>query len=158
MAGSAVLRIDAPATRGAARAGLDQRAGSGRIGFRQESPAGQGRGERVVMHARGELDQSYAELGRDIGCRGAAEAVAAARKALVVAVLMLMRGSGFPVVVGVLLRAGLGMSDIHMQPGMGVAARKRKRQQHDQAAQDEGPLRGDEHATPEGLKGSTILA
>ena len=71
---------------------------------------------------------------------------------------MLMLGFGFPVVVGVLLRAGLGVSGIQMQRGMGIAARKRERQQHDQAAQDQGSLHGNEHVTPKGLKGSTIPA
>ena len=50
--------------------------------------------------------------------------------------MMLMLGFGFPPVVGVLLRARLGVSGIQMQRGMGIAARKHERQQHDQAAQD----------------------
>src|SRR5437868_94156 len=43
-----------------------------------------------------------------------------------------------------------------MERGMGIAARKRERQQHDQAAQEQVSLHRNQHITPNGLKGSTF--
>src|SRR5712692_322049 len=86
----AVLRANGPATRKRARSGLGQRAGSGRIGVGQKCPAGERRCERVVMDLRRKICRSDSELGRKIDRGGAAQAVAAARKAVVV--LMLVMG------------------------------------------------------------------
>ena len=72
------------------RAGLAQRAGSGRTGLGQQRPAAEGRGECVVVNPCREFRRSDAELGWKIGCGGAAQAVAAARKRL--AALMLVMG------------------------------------------------------------------
>ena|SRR5438132_1107696 len=80
----ASLRASGPATRTRARPGLGQRAGSGRIGLGQKCPAGKRRCERVVMDLRHEPCRSDTELGRKIDRGGAAQAVAAARKAVVV--------------------------------------------------------------------------
>ena len=44
--------------------------------------------------------------------------------------------------VRVLFRAGLGVSIAQMERGMGIAARKRERQQHDEATQEQGSLHG----------------
>src|SRR5215472_9906342 len=120
-ANSAALRADGPATRGAARAGLAQRAGSGRIGVGQQCPAGHERVQGVVTDARRQVDGGDAELGRQVGGGGAAEAVAAAGKSLVMPMLMLVLRFGVPVMVGVLLRAGLVVSAVQMKRGMGVA-------------------------------------
>jgi hypothetical protein len=105
------------------RARLAQRAGSGRIGLGQKRPAGEGRGERVVVDLRPELCRSDAELGRKIGCRSTAQAVAAARNS--VAVPMLVMGWNFSGVVDVLFRAGLGMRSAQMQRSMGIAVGER---------------------------------
>jgi len=98
MEGKRVLRGQAcvgPRARGPqpgarARAGLVQRAGSGRTGLGQERPAGEGRVECVIVNPRRELCRSNAQLGWKIGWGGAAQAVAAARKYR--AVLMLVMG------------------------------------------------------------------
>ena len=88
-AGYAGLEANGPATRGAARAGLTQRAGSRRGGVGPERPAGKGRGEGVIMDLRREFGRRDAAIGRKINGRAAAEAVAAARKAIVVPVLVM---------------------------------------------------------------------
>jgi hypothetical protein len=72
------------------RAGLAQRAGSGRTGLGQQRPAGEGHGECVVVNPRREFCRSDAQLGWKKGWGGAAQAVAAARKWL--AALMLVIG------------------------------------------------------------------
>ena len=72
--------------------------------------------------------------------RATAQAVAAARKCFVVLMLMVRRC--FAAVVGVLFGARLGVSGGQMKRGMGIAARKCERQQHDQAAQEQGSLHG----------------
>jgi len=72
-----------------------------------------------------------AGVGGDISRGAAAEAITAARKVLFVPMLM---GRCFPVMVGVPFRARLGVSGAQMERGMGIAACKRERQQHDQAA------------------------
>jgi len=71
------------------RAGLAQRATSGRIGVGTELPAGKGCSGRVVMELRREFGGRDAGIGRKINGRAAAEAVAAARKAIVVPVLVM---------------------------------------------------------------------
>jgi len=48
----------------------------------------------------------------------------------------------FPMMVGMLLGAGLVVSVIQMKRGMGVAADESDRQQQDQAAQEQGSLHG----------------
>ena len=53
---------------------------------------------------------------------------------------MLMLGFGFPVMVGMPLRAGLGVRDVQMKRGMGIAVRKRERQQEYQAAEEKRAL------------------
>ena len=90
------------------------------------------------MDLRGEFGRRDVELGRKIDGRTAAEAVAAARKSLVVPMLMMRRV--FSGVMCVLFRARLAVSFIQMERSMGIAARKR--QQHDQAAQEQGSLHG----------------
>ena len=92
------------------------------------------------MDLRGEFGRRDVELGRKIDGRAAAEAVAAARKSLVVPMLMMRRV--FSGVMSVLFRARLAVSLIQMKRSMGIAARKRERQQHDQAAQEQGSLHG----------------
>ena len=90
------------------------------------------------MDLRGEFGRRDVELGRKIDGRAAAEAVAAARKSLVVPMLMMRQV--FSAVMCVLFRARLGLSGAQMKRGMGIAACKRERQQHDQAAQEQGSL------------------
>ena len=109
---SAGLRANGPVTRARLRAGLAQRAGSGRIGLGQQRPARKRRGKRVIMDMPGKLCRGDAEIGRDIGGGGAAEAVAAAREAFVMLLLVMVRR--LSAVVGVLLRAGFGVSGAHM--------------------------------------------
>ena len=84
------LRANHPQPGARVRAGLAHRAGSGRTGLGQQRPAGEGRGEWVVVNSRREFRRSDAELGWKIGSGGAAQAVAAARKCL--AALMLVIG------------------------------------------------------------------
>ena len=120
------LQANGPATRGAVRAGLDQRAGSGRIRIGLQRPAGQERGEGVVLDMRPQIGWRDTEDWRNIHGRAAAEAVAAARKPVVMAMLMERR---FTVVVGMLLRARLVVSTVQMKRSMGVAADKSERQQ-----------------------------
>lgn len=93
------------------------------------------------MDLRGEFGRRDVELGRKIDDRAAAEAVAAARKSLVVVPMLMMRRV-FSAVMCVLFRARLAMSLIQMKRGMGIAACKRERQQHDQAAQEQGSPHG----------------
>jgi hypothetical protein len=79
------------------------------------------------------------KCGSEIHGRATAEAVTAARKIVVMAVLLERR---LPVVVDMLLRTGLVVSAVQMKRGMGVAADKSKRQQQNQAAQEQGSLHG----------------
>ena len=134
------LQANGPAARGAVRAGLDQRAGSGRIGIRPKRAAGKRRGERVISDLRRQLGRRDAELGRKIDGRTAAEAVAAAGKSFVVR--MLMERLCVSALVPMLFRARPAVSGIQMKGSMSVAARKCERQQHDQAAQKQGSLHG----------------
>ena len=136
-AGSRRPWTNGPATRGAVRAGLDQRGRSGRIGVGPQRPAGQGCGQGVVIDPRQQIGRRDTEDWRNIHGGAAAEAVAAARKSVVMAVLMKRCLS---VVVGMLLRAGLVVSTLQMKRGMGVAADESERQQQDQAAQEQGSL------------------
>src|SRR6516165_12425241 len=98
------LQANGPATRGAARAGLAQRAGSGRTGIGRQRPAGQGCGQGVVMGPRRQIGRRDPERGSKVDGGAAAEAVAAARKPVVMAMLM---ERCLSVVVGILLGAGL---------------------------------------------------
>ena len=125
-AGSTGLQANGPATRCAMRAGLAQRPRSGRIGIGTELPAGEGRSECVVMDLRREFGRRDAGIGRNIDGRAAAEAIAAARKAIVVPVLVMRRG--FSAVVRVLFGARLAVSGVQVKRSMGVAACKRERQ------------------------------
>ena len=61
----------------------------------------------------------------------------------------MLMGRCFPVKVGVLFRARLGVSGAQMKRSVGIAACKRERQQHDQAAQEQGSL----HCTGTNAKG-----
>lgn len=90
------------------------------------------------MNAHRQIGRRHAKRGQEIYGGAAAETVAAAGSSLVVPVLMF----GFAVMMGMFLGAGLGMSDVQMKRGMGIAGRERERQQQDQAAQKEGPLHG----------------
>ena len=92
------------------------------------------------MKARQQIGRRHGERGRKINGDGATEAIAAAGKSLVVPVLVL--SFVFAVMVGMPLGAGRGMNGVQMKRGMGIAARQRERQQHDQAAQEERPLHG----------------
>ena len=78
------------------------------------------------MELRREFGRRDAGIGRKINGRAAAEAIAAARKAIVVPVLVMRRG--FSAVVGVLFRARLAVSGVEVKRSMGVAACKRERQ------------------------------
>jgi len=111
---------------GAVRAGLGQRAGSGRIGIGLECPAGQGCGQGVVLDMRPEIGRRDTEDWCNIHGRAATEAVAAARKSVVMAMLMERR---YTVVVGTLLGAGLVVSIVQMKRSMGVPADESERQQ-----------------------------
>ena len=79
------------------------------------------------MDARPQVDGRDAERGRQIGGGGAAEAVAAAGKSLVMPMLVLR--FGVPVMVGVLRGTGRAVSDVQMKRSMGVAAGESERQQ-----------------------------
>jgi hypothetical protein len=148
------VRTNGPVTRGAVRAGLAQRAGSGRIGLGQQRAAGERRSPRIVMQRRRGVCRSGAELGCEIRGRAAAETIAAARNIFVVLMLV----TGWPGVMGVLFRTGLGVRGAQMKRGMGVAGCQRKRQQHDQATQKQGSLHRIEHVSPMGLRTSPIPA
>jgi hypothetical protein len=91
------------------------------------------------MDLRRQLSRRDAEDRCNIHGRTAAKAVAAARKSVVMAMLLERR---LPVVVGMLLRTGLVVSRVEMKRGMGVAADESERQQQDQAAQEQGSLHG----------------
>ena len=121
-------QANGPATRGALRAGLAQRAGSGRIGIGPQRPAGQGCGQGDVMDFSRQIGRGDAEHGSEIHGRAASEAVAAARKPVVMPMLMERRLS---VVLSMLLRAGLGVSAVQMKRSVGVAADESERQQQD---------------------------
>ena len=75
---------------------------------------------------RPQIGRRDAKDWRNIHGRAAAEVVAAARKSVVMAMLMERR---FIVVVGMLLRARLVVSVVQMKRSMGVAADKSERQQ-----------------------------
>jgi hypothetical protein len=92
------------------------------------------------VNARQQIGGSHVERRREIYGGVAAETVAAAGKSPVMPILM--PGLGVPVMVGMLLRAGLGVSDVQMKRSMGITVRKRERQQQDQAAQERGAFHG----------------
>ena len=140
MAGSTGLQTNGPATRGGWRAGLAQRAGSGRIGLGPKRSAGKGRGERVITDLRRQFGRRDAEPGRKIDGRAAAEAVAAAGKSLVV--WMLMERLCVSALVPMLFRTRPAVSGIQMKRGMGIPADESQREEHDEAAQKQGSLHG----------------
>ena len=78
------------------------------------------------MYPCRQIGRRDSERGSNINGRAAAEAVAAARKSVVMAVLMKRCLS---VVVSMLLGAGLVVSIVQMKRGMGVAADESDRQQ-----------------------------
>lgn len=88
---------------------------------------------------RRQIGRRDTENWRNIHGRAAAETVAAARKSVVMAMLM---ERGFSVMVGVLLGAGLVVSAVQMKRSMSVAADESDRQQQDQATQEQGSLHG----------------
>ena len=88
---------------------------------------------------RRQIGRRDTEGWRNIHGRAAAEAVAAARKSVVMAMLMERR---FSVMVGMLLGAGLVVSAVQMKRSVGIAADESDRQQQDQAAQQQGSLHG----------------
>ena len=71
------------------------------------------------MNLRRQMSRRDTEHGGNVDGRAAAEAIAAARKPVVMAMLMERR---FTVVVGILPRAGLVVSAAQMKRSMGVAA------------------------------------
>ena len=121
------FQANGPETRGATRAGLAQRGRSGRIGIGLECPAGEGCGQGVVMDPCREIGRRDTEDWRNIHGRAAAEAVAAARKSVVMTMLIEWRFS--VVVVGMLLGTGLVVSAVQMKRSMGVATDESDRQQ-----------------------------
>ena len=121
------------------RAGLGQRGRSGRIGIGLEYPAGQRRGQGVVLGMDPQIGRCDTEDWRYIHSRGAAEAVAAARKAVVMPMLMKLCLS---VMAGMFPGTGLVVSVVQMKRGMSVAADESDRQQQDQATQEQGSLHG----------------
>jgi len=78
------------------------------------------------MELRRKFGRRDARIRRKINGRAAAEAIAAARKAIVVPVLVMRRG--FSAVVRVLFGARLAVSGVQVKRSMGVAACKRERQ------------------------------
>jgi len=140
VAGVPAVRQTAPQPRARRASGLARRAGSGRARVGLQASAGQEYGPGVVMKARQQIGRRHGERGRKINGDGATEAIAAAGKSLVVPVLVL--SFVFAVMVGMPLGAGRGMNGVQMKRGMGIAARKCERQQHDQAAQEQGSLHG----------------
>jgi hypothetical protein len=85
------------------------------------------------MHLRRQIGRRNTERGGNVDGRAAAEAVAAAGKPVVMAMLLERR---FTVVVGMFLGAGLVVSAVEMKRGMRVAADESQRQQQNQAAQE----------------------
>ena len=91
------------------------------------------------MGPRRQIGRRDPERGSKADGGAAAETVAAARKPVVMAMLMERR---FTVVVSMLLGAGLVVSPVQMKRSMGVAGDESERQQQDQAAQEQGSLHG----------------
>jgi len=85
------------------------------------------------MDPRRQIGQRDTQDGTKIDGRAAAEAVATARKSVVMTMLI---ERYLPVMPGMLLRAGLVVSVVQMKRSMGVAADESQRQQQDQAAQE----------------------
>ena len=83
------------------------------------------------MGPRRQIGRRDPERGSKVDGGTAAEAVAAARKPVVMAMLMERR---LPVMLRMLLRAGLVVSPVQMKRSMGVAGDESERQQQDQAA------------------------
>ena len=124
---AAAFRQTAPEPGAQPRAGLAQQPTSRRTGIGPKCPAGEGRGECIVMDLRRKFGRRDAGIGRNIDGQAAAEAVAAAGKSLVMPMLMLR--FGFPVMVGVLLGTRRAVSDVQMKRSVGVAAGESERQQ-----------------------------
>ena len=78
------------------------------------------------MYPCRQIGRRDSERGSNINGRAAAEAVTAARKSVVMAMLMKRR---FTVVMGMLFGAGLVVSTVQMKRGIGVAAGESDRQQ-----------------------------
>ena len=78
------------------------------------------------MYPCQQIGRRASERGSNINGRAAAEAVAAARKSVVMVVLM---ERCLSVVVGMLFRAWLVVSIVQMKRGIGVAAGESDRQQ-----------------------------
>ena len=78
------------------------------------------------MGPRRQIGRCDPERGSKVDGGAAAEAVAAARKPVVMAMLM---ERGLSVMVGMLLGAGLVVSTVHMKRSMGVATDESDRQQ-----------------------------
>jgi len=78
------------------------------------------------MDVRRQIGRHDAECGSKIGAGAAAQAIAAARKPLVVPMLVLR--FGLAVVVSVFLRARLVVSGVQMKRSMGTAAGESERQ------------------------------
>ena len=133
------VQAKSPVTRSAALAGLAQRAASGWIGVGAQRTTGQGCSQGVVMNVRRQIGRRNTERGGNVDGRAAAEAVAAARKAMILLVLM---ERSLPVVVGMLPRAGVLVSPVQVKRSVGVAAGESERQQQDDAAQEQRPLHG----------------
>lgn len=123
----------APQPKGRRAPGLAQCAGSGRTGLWQKRQAGEGRAQHVIMDLRADLGPSDGELWRKIGRGSAAQAVAAARKSVIVPMLVI--GCSRSGLVHVLFRAGSGVSATQMQRSMGVAADESERQHQDKASE-----------------------
>ena len=89
------------------------------------------------MYPCRQIGRRDSERGSNINGRAAAEAVAAARKSVVMAVLM---ERCLSVVVGMLFRAWLVVSIVQLNHCMSVAADERQRQKQYQATQEQGSL------------------
>jgi len=91
------------------------------------------------MRLRRQIGWRDAERGGNVDRRAAAEAVAAAGKPVVMAMLM---ERCLAVVVGMPLGAGVAVNTAQTKRSIGVAADESERQQQNQAAQQQGSLHG----------------
>jgi len=104
------------------------------------------------MNAGRQIGRREPERGGNVEGGAAAEAVATARKSLVVPMLMLR--SGLALVVSMFLGARIVVSGVQMKRGMSVAAGESERQDHDQATQQAGIASRREHVPPKNRKPS----
>ena len=132
--------------------GLAQRDRSGRTGLGQDRPTGKRRGQRLVMDLRPQLCRSDGELGRKKGCGSAAQAVTAARRSVIVPMLVMRRGCSD--VVDVLFRTGIQVSGNQMQRSVSIAVGERQRQQQDQASDKQ---RSHKTRRPRSSRNSSLL-